>query len=68
MTLITYHESDGSRSRPSLFTALVRAASLTVAKLRDAWLRRQTEKMLEGLDPDIRKDIGWPTSNAARNQ
>lgn len=27
-----------------------------------AWNRRKTERMLEGLPQEIRKDIGWPTT------
>lgn len=27
-----------------------------------AWNRRKTERMLEGLPLEIRKDIGWPTT------
>lgn len=27
-----------------------------------AWHRRKTERMLEGLPQEIRKDIGWPTT------
>jgi hypothetical protein len=36
-------------------------------KLRENWRRRQTEKLLEGLDPAIRKDIGWPTTDVTPN-
>lgn len=65
MTMITYQESDGSRFRPSSFVSFVRPALRLTVRLRDEWQRRRTEKMLEGLPAEIRKDIGWPTTNAA---
>ncbi|UIK07447.1 hypothetical protein [Neorhizobium galegae] len=65
MTMITYQESDRSRLRPSSFASLIRPALNAVISLRDQWRRRQTERMLEGLPAEIRKDIGWPTTNAA---
>jgi hypothetical protein len=65
MTMITYQESERSRFRPSPLVSFIRPAALTVLRLRDAWRRRQTEKVLEGLPSEIRKDIGWPTTNAA---
>lgn len=64
MTMITY-ESERSRFRPSPFATFIRPAILTVVRARDAWRRRQTERMLEGLPTEIRKDIGWPATNAA---
>lgn len=68
MTMIIYQESDRSRSRPSSFASLVRPALLLIVKLRNDWHRRQTERMLEGLDLDIRKDIGWPSSQPDYNR
>jgi hypothetical protein len=65
MTMITYQESDRSRPQSSSFASLIRPALTVVARLRDQWHRRQTERMLEGLPAEIRKDIGWPTTNAA---
>ncbi|MBW6424643.1 hypothetical protein KX729_24635 [Rhizobium sp. XQZ8] len=65
MTMITYQEGERSRFRPSPFVSFIRPAVVTVLALREAWRRRQTEKMLEGLPTEIRKDIGWPTTNAA---
>ncbi|MDQ0135509.1 hypothetical protein J2T08_003430 [Neorhizobium galegae] len=65
MTMITYQESDRSRFRPSSFASLIHPALTVVVRLRDQWRRRQTERMLEGLPAEIRKDIGWPTTNAA---
>ena len=60
MTMITYQESDRSLPQLSSFASLIRAALVPALKLRDNWRRRQTEKMLEGLPVEIRKDIGWP--------
>lgn len=63
MTMITYHESTRSHSPHSALALLVSKAAAPILKLRDAWRRRQTERFLEGLDPEIRKDIGWPTTD-----
>ena len=68
MTMITYQESDRSRFRPSSFASFLRPALNLVLKFRDEWRRRQTEKMLEGLPVEVRKDIGWPTTNTASNR
>ncbi|TWF54260.1 hypothetical protein [Neorhizobium alkalisoli] len=62
MTIITLRE--GGRlpvqaSSPS-YGAKLHAAAL---RLIDNWNRRKTERMLEGLPVDIRKDIGWPASD-----
>jgi hypothetical protein len=35
---------------------------LLVARVSVEWQRRKTERMLESLPQEIRKDIGWPTS------
>lgn len=35
-----------------------------VARVSVAWQRRKTERMLESLPQEIRKDIGWPTTNS----
>ncbi|MGK6315947.1 hypothetical protein [Neorhizobium sp. DT-125] len=64
MTMITYQGSERSRVRPSSFASFIRPVLLIALKLRDEWRRRKTEKMLESLPTEIRKDIGWPTSDA----
>jgi hypothetical protein len=33
------------------------------SRVHAEWRHRQTERMLESLPSDIRKDIGWPTSD-----
>lgn len=68
MTMITYQESDRSRFRPSSFASFVYPALRLILKIRDERRRRQTEKVLEGLPAEIRKDIGWPTTNAATDR
>ncbi|WP_117192641.1 hypothetical protein [Rhizobium terrae] len=68
MTMITYQESDRSRHQSSSFASFPSSALLPILKLRDQWRRRQTERMLEGLDPEIRKDIGWPTTDVATHR
>ncbi|RWX78388.1 hypothetical protein EPK99_07135 [Neorhizobium lilium] len=59
MTTITYLPGS-SRDAPRPTT--LRLFARPFLRLRDQWHRRETEKMLESLPADIRKDIGWPTS------
>lgn len=62
MTTITY--LDQRRIQPSSAATTAgrgRISSLT-ERLAAAWNRRKTERMLEGLPQEIRKDIGWPTT------
>jgi hypothetical protein len=60
MTTITYLHGNG-RSRASNHSILQLAAA-PFRTLRDEWRRRETEKLLEALPADIRKDIGWPAN------
>ncbi len=46
-------------SRP---VPLGRVARLT-RRLQDAWKRHRTERALEGMPFDLRKDIGWPATD-----
>jgi hypothetical protein len=43
------------------FTAFTQKAQHLFARIGAEISRRRTERMLEGLPLDIRKDIGWPT-------
>ncbi|AYD00964.1 hypothetical protein [Neorhizobium sp. NCHU2750] len=62
MTSITYLDRYAGRSvapaKPAAFGWISSAMERTAA----AWNRRKTERMLEGLPQEIRKDIGWPTT------
>jgi hypothetical protein len=42
------------------FSAFARKAQRFIARISAEISRRRTERMLEGLPLDIRKDIGWP--------
>lgn len=63
MSIMTYRESVKPRTSQSSFATYVGLARSTVSNLRDAWRRRQNEQVLEGLPPEIRKDIGWPSTD-----
>jgi hypothetical protein len=69
MTMILDHRTHPSRRRwrlPSLpLSSLWRMIGPHVSAWRAAHTRRQTERLLESLPFDARKDIGWPTSDAA---
>jgi len=62
--MISHHGSARSRVRPSSFASFAHPVLLAALKFRDEWRRRQSEKMLENLPAEIRKDIGWPAPNA----
>ncbi|MFN7104185.1 MAG: hypothetical protein ACK4N1_16345 [Pseudorhizobium sp.] len=53
------HHSDHSWRFRSLGRSVLKLATL----LHLRWRQRQTERMLESLPSEIRKDIGWPTSD-----
>ena len=48
----------------SLGRPLARLAS----HVQEEWRHRRTEKLLESLPADIRKDIGWPAWDAKTNR
>jgi uncharacterized protein YjiS (DUF1127 family) len=62
MTTITYHRthspSFGLPSLPQFLTRLLRTISLRLQT-------RRTERMLESMPMELRKDIGWPTTDIA---
>jgi hypothetical protein len=64
MSITTYRESEHSRPSQSIFTTYLALALSAVSELRDAWRRRQNEHVLEGLPTEIRKDIGWPSTDS----
>jgi hypothetical protein len=62
MTVISYPGTDRAWHRPSQTASFLSPARIWISRFRAELNRRQTEKMLESLPADIRKDIGWPTS------
>lgn len=44
--------------------SLGRPFARLVAHVQEEWRHRQTERLLESLPAEIRKDIGWPTRDA----
>ncbi|MBN9031295.1 MAG: hypothetical protein BGO05_19090 [Rhizobiales bacterium 63-7] len=61
--MIPISSSFSGTSGSSLPAPLGRVARLT-RRLQDAWTRNRTERALEGLPFDMRKDIGWPASDS----
>jgi hypothetical protein len=57
-SLHVHHPRKTHLHEPSALDAL----RVLVARVMVAWQRRKTERMLEGLPQEIRKDIGWPTT------
>jgi|GEM_PF-4550109 len=44
--------------------SLGRPFARLVSYVQEEWRHRQTERLLESLPAEIRKDIGWPTRDA----
>ncbi|WP_377297842.1 hypothetical protein [Rhizobium sp. SGZ-381] len=69
MTMILDHRIESGQRRwqlPSL--PLLHKAFALAALWRAAYRRRQTERLLEALPFDARKDIGWPAGDAAETR
>lgn len=59
----TSHPHHGSRWRlQSLTNPVAQLALRAVAE----WRHRRTERLLEGLPAEIRKDIGWPARDSQK--
>ncbi|MGI2031849.1 hypothetical protein ACRQ1B_05595 [Rhizobium panacihumi] len=59
MAMFTSHHTHKSHSPLSAAWGIV---SDGIAEVRASWRRRKTAEMIESLPPELRKDIGWPTS------
>ena len=64
MAMFTSHHT-GHHAQKSHSTLSVAWGIVTdgIAEVRASWRRRKTAEMIEGLSPELRKDIGWPTSD-----
>ena len=65
MALISFNDLGRSSISSAGLGTVLRYPYQLALKSRENWRRRQTQKMIESLDPEIRKDIGWPTSFTA---
>lgn len=59
MTTITFRDGGKSLSSFGRYSSLGSYAN----KLVRAWRRWQTERQIESMPFDIRKDIGWPSAD-----
>jgi hypothetical protein len=66
MTTLTLRNSGHLPARASSATHVSKLSTFA-ERVIESWNRRKTERMLEGLPVDIRKDIGWPTSDQPRH-
>ena len=64
MAMFTSHQT-GHHAQKSHSTLSAAWSIVTdgIAEVRASWRRRKTADMIEGLSPELRKDIGWPTSD-----
>ncbi len=68
MTMISDPHLTGSGRPPPTLASPIQSLSRAIRLARAEWRRRQNERTLEALPAEIRKDIGWPTTNAPANQ
>lgn len=62
MTTITYHRPHS----PGFGLASSRLFLSRMLKIATLWSqKRRTERMLESMPMELRKDIGWPTTDIA---
>lgn len=62
MTTITYLDQRRVGASPAPRNVGHKQITSLFERAVAAWNRRKTERMLEGLPQEIRKDIGWPTT------
>lgn len=60
MTIPSLRSAGSGWQFRNLTTPVFRVA----AQMQAHWQHRKTEKLLESLPAEIRKDIGWPTGDA----
>ncbi|MDK4737861.1 MULTISPECIES: hypothetical protein [unclassified Rhizobium] len=63
MTTITYRHT--GRTHSSLPPSATFVPFIT--RIFDRWQQWRSERELESLSDDVRKDIGWPAINEAKN-
>jgi hypothetical protein len=62
MTTVTYLGQRRPAGQHLTVGLLLQWLASPFARMLAASRRRKTERMLEGLPQEIRKDIGWPTT------
>lgn len=67
MTSINYSDGYGRPIRPAPATGLFQPLGRLVANAHSSWNRWQQERALEAMPADMRKDLGWPTSDMTSN-
>jgi len=63
MAMFTSHHTHHTPKHHSTLSTAWGLVTDGIAEVRASWRRRKTAEMIEGLSPELRKDIGWPTSD-----
>lgn len=63
MTSLAHTSRSSSPERFVPISAAVKSPSRFIDRVRDGWSRWQTERAIEAMPADMRKDIGWPTTD-----
>ncbi len=59
----SHHTNEHAHKTHSPFSTAWGAITHGIEEVRASWRRRRTAEMIESMSPDLRKDIGWPTSD-----
>ncbi|MGF9564029.1 hypothetical protein [Neorhizobium sp. JUb45] len=60
MAMFTSHHAHKSNS---VFGAVWAIAVGSIAEVRASWRRRKNAELIQSMPAELRKDIGWPTSD-----
>lgn len=64
MAMFTSHHSNHPTTKThSPFSAALSIVASGLTEIRASWRRRKNAELIQGLSPELRKDIGWPTSD-----
>lgn len=63
MTTITYRDTDRTRGAPASSGGFVPF----ITRIADRWQQWHSERELESLSDDMRKDLGWPVADETKN-
>lgn len=63
--ITTLHRQPAAMHSPVSLRQARRPLESFIHRLRSGWDRWQTERAIEAMPAEMRKDIGWPTSDMA---
>lgn len=64
---VTNHAGHPLRKSPKT-AGFMASLGARIEDIRVAWSRHKTERLIESLPADLRKDLGWPSSDIPAGQ